>query len=122
MCTGSVGRPVSEDESRAELLALLEDEYVRDILEATDHQPMTAPELAEACNASRPTIYRRIDRLKDYDLLSETVRPDKDGHQRRVYVSRFRKLSVELVDGTYKFTVERNEDPADRFTAMWEGI
>jgi predicted transcriptional regulator len=113
---------VPEDESQAELLALLEDEYVRDILEATDHRPMTAPELAEACNASRPTIYRRIDRLKEYDLLSETVRPDKDGHQRRVYVSRFRKLSVELVDGTYKFTVERNEDPADRFTAMWEGI
>ena len=52
MCTGSVGRPVPEDESQAELLALLEDEYVRDILEATDHQPMTAPDLAEALHAS----------------------------------------------------------------------
>ena len=113
---------MSEDESRAELLALLEDDYVRDILAATDQQPMTAPELAEACDASRPTIYRRIDRLKEHDLLSESVRPSEDGHQRRVYVSRFRELSVELVDGTYKFTVERGEDPADRFTAMWEGI
>lgn len=111
-----------EDESHAELLALINDEYARDILAATDQQPMSAPALAEACDASRPTIYRRIDRLKEHGLLAESVRPGEDGHQRRVYVSRFKGLSLDLDNGTYRFTVKRREDPADRFTAMWEGI
>ena len=113
---------VPEDESHADLLALLDDRYARAVLAETNQRPMSAPALAEACDASRPTIYRRIDRLKQHDLLSERVRPDEDGHHRRVYVSSFRSLSVELVDGTYRVTVARRETPADRFTEMWEAI
>lgn len=122
MLPAPVRPAVPEDAPPADLFALLDDEYARAILAATDQRPMSAPALAEACDASRPTIYRRIDRLKEYDLLSETVRPDEDGHHRRVYVSRFRGLSVDLDDGTYRVTLDRREDPADRFTALWEGL
>ena len=111
-----------EDESPADLFALLDDEYARAILAETSQQSMSAPALAEACDASRPTIYRRIDRLKDHDLISETINPDQDGHHRRLYAARFQGLSVDLVDGTYRISVERREDPADRFTDMWEAI
>ena len=111
-----------EDESPADLFALLNDEYARAILAETSQQPMSAPALAEACDASRPTIYRRVDRLKDHDLISEMTTPDQDGHHRRLYVARFQGLSVDLDDGTYRISVERREDPADRFTDMWEAI
>lgn len=113
---------MSEDEPFVDLVALLDDEYARAILAATSQRPMSAPTLAEVCDASRPTIYRRIERLKDHDLVYETTQLDEDGHHRRVYVARFRGLSVELLDGKYRVAVERAEDPADRFTELWEAI
>ena len=114
-----------EDESPADLFALLDDEYARAILAATSQRPMSAPTLAEVCDASRPTVYRRIERLKEHDLVSETVVLDgDDGHHRRVYEARFSGLSVTLVDGEYRLSVDRRErdHPADRFTDMWESI
>ena len=107
-----------------DLFALLDDAYARAILAATSTEAMSAPRLAEVCDASRPTIYRRIDRLKEHDLVDERTRPDADGHHRRVYEARFRGLSVRLEDGEYRVEVDRGErdDPADRFTAMWEGV
>ena len=110
------------DESPTDLLALLDDEYARAILAATSQRPMSAPTLAEALDASRPTIYRRIERLKDHDLVAEATRPDEDGHHRRVYEARFSGLSVALVDGEFRVSVERDTDPADRFTHMWEAV
>jgi hypothetical protein len=83
---------------------------------------MSAPELAEACDASKPTIYRRIERPKRFDLLAESMRTDDAGHHRRVYESRFEQLSLELVEGEYRVRIDRQEDPADRFTQLWEGI
>lgn len=83
---------------------------------------MSAPTLAEVCDASRPTVYRRIERLKNLDLVDEQVSPDADGHHRRVYVARFQRLSVELIDGEYRLSVDRGEHPADRFTDLWESL
>ena len=110
------------DESPAEVFALLDDEYARAILAATSQRPMSAPTLAEVCDASRPTVYRRIDRLTDHDLLAERTAPDSDGHHRRVYAARFAGLSVTLVDGEFRLTVDRGDHPADRFTDLWESI
>lgn len=110
------------EESPADLIALLDDEYARAILAATDQQPMSAPELAEACDASRPTVYRRIDRLKEFDLVEESMRADEHGHHHCVYEARFSRLSIELTDGEYRIQIDRRDDPADRFTQLWEGL
>lgn len=109
-------------EDPADLLALLDDEYTLAILAALSEEPMSAPTLVEVCTASRPTVYRRIDRLKAHDLVAERVEPDADGHHRRVYAARFEALHLALEDGEYRVSVERTDDPADRFTDMWESI
>jgi predicted transcriptional regulator len=113
---------VPEDESPADVFALLDDEYARAILAATSQQSMSAPTLAEVCDASRPTVYRRIDRLKNHDFVEETIRPDGDGHHRREYTATFSELSVKLIDGEFRIVVDREEHPADRFTEMWESL
>ena len=113
---------VPEDESPADVFALLDDEYARAILAATSRRPMSAPTLAEVCDASRPTVYRRIERLKELDLVSERTEHDDDGHHRRVYAARFDEVTVSLDDGEYEVSVDRGDDPADRFTEMWESI
>ena len=112
------------DESPTELFALLDDEYARAILTATSSQPMSAKTLSEECDASLPTVYRRVDRLIDCGLLAEQTEVAKDGHHYSVYKARLDRLTVELEDGELRVTLEQSpaDDVADRFTDLWEGI
>ncbi len=117
---------MSEDPDERAVLSLLDDEYAREILTATSAEPMSANELSERCDASTSTIYRRIDRLTDQDLIEERTRFDPDGHHRNVYVSRLESVDVAFEDGQLRLELERSEpegeDVADRFTRMWEEL
>jgi hypothetical protein len=53
----------------AAVLDLLEDEYTRRILEALAEEPRPARELIEATDASRATVYRRLNSLQDHGLV-----------------------------------------------------
>lgn len=68
---------MSEEHDPATLFALLDDDYARRILAHLNEKPMSARTLSKQCDASPPTIYRRIDRLKDLDLLTEETKLDK---------------------------------------------
>ncbi|MFC5969900.1 helix-turn-helix domain-containing protein [Halomarina salina] len=116
-----------EESSLAEVLDLLSDEYARAILTETSVEPMSAKTLSERCDASLPTVYRRIDQLTDCGLLEERTRPRQDGNHHRVYSARLQRFAVELDDGEFTADLERRddgreEDVADRFTRMWEDL
>jgi predicted transcriptional regulator len=82
---------------------------------------MTANELTERCDASGPTIYRRIDRLRDQDLLEARTKPDTDGgHHEQVYVATLSRVTVTLEDGVFDLEIDRRESIADRFTRLVE--
>lgn len=121
MCLGLLGRPVPE-EPTTELFALLDDEYARGILRATHSTAMSAPRLAERLDASRPTVYRRIERLRDLDLLAESTEVDADGHHRSVYRSRLDRVVVTPDGDGFQVAVDRAVHPADRLTSMWEDL
>jgi DNA-binding Lrp family transcriptional regulator len=113
---------VSEEELD-EVVGLLDDEYARDILAATSIEPMSAETLAERCDASLPTIYRRVKRLREADLLAAETQVDPDGHHYDRYSARLETVTVRLVDGRYEIEVDRVErDAADRFTELVEGL
>jgi DNA-binding transcriptional ArsR family regulator len=102
---------------------LLADETARAILTATSHEPMSASTLTERCDASGPTVYRRLQRLEDCGLIVERTEIDPDGgHHRQVYAPNLRRVTVELDDGAFEIRIERPEDMADRFTRLIEGI
>lgn len=113
---------MSEELDPATLFTLLDDDYARRILAHLNEKPMSAKTLSKRCDASPPTIYRRIDRLKDLDLLAEKMELDKQGNHFAVYESRFNSLSVTINDGEFTVDLSRSDDPADRFTSMWEGM
>lgn len=117
---------MSGDCDRAALLALLEDEHARAILRETSADAMSATTLSERCDISESTVYRRIERLKDCGLLEERLRYQSDGHHHNVYLSRVESFTVRFEDGAVEIDiVERDlpeEDIADRFTRMWEGL
>ena len=114
---------VSEDPDLETVAGLLEDKTARAILTETSTRPMSANALAERCDASGPTIYRRLERLRDCDLVVERTDPDPDGgHHRTVYAPNLRRVTVELRDGSFAVEVDRREDMADRFTRLIEGM
>lgn len=112
---------MSEDPDIETVAGLLEDETARTILTQTSQQPMSASTLAERCDASGPTIYRRLERLQACDLVVERTEPDpKGGHHRKVYAPNLRRVTVELRDGELALDIDRREDMSDRFTRLVE--
>jgi len=70
--TGNVG---SADEPDPEtVLSALEDGKCRAILRTVSEEWLTAPELAERCELSSSTVYRKVDRLVEAGLLEQSVR------------------------------------------------
>lgn len=114
---------MTDDSEVREIAALLEDEYAYAILTQTSTQAMSAPELSDTCEASVSTIYRRIERLQDHDLLAEQLQLDQDGHHYKTYTARLERIDIELREGTFEVEVTYwPEAAADRFTDLFEGL
>lgn len=69
----------------AQLLALLGDEYACEIMRALDDGPMPARDLVEQCAMSRPTVYRRLERLTEAGVVDSELCLQADGHRRREF-------------------------------------
>ena len=106
------------------VLAILDDEYARSILTETSVEPMSASTLSERCDASLPTIYRRIDRLKECQLVTEETEVAADGNHYSVYSANLDRLEISLEEDEFSFELayRDEEDVADKFTSMWEGM
>ena len=123
---------MSEDPALGELLDLLSDEYARDILAAASEKPMSAKELAEQCDMSEPTVYRRITLLREHDLVEERTKIETGGNDYGLYATTLSGFSLRLDAGSFESAVERTATPAfpgedesdtaDRFTKMWENL
>lgn len=111
---------MSEDREASEVFRLLADEYARDILIATSAESMSAKELADRCDASLSTIYRRAEALEAAGLLAERTALDGDGYHYTTYEATVGRLAVTFENGTMDLQI--TEDAADRFTRVWEGI
>lgn len=114
---------MTEDGDLGEIADLLDDPYARDILAKASTEPMSAKELSELCNASLPTVYRRIERLQNHDLLADQQQLDPDGHHYKTYETRLDQVTIDLVDGTYNVTITRTEpNAADRFSDLVDDL
>ncbi|WP_158855394.1 winged helix-turn-helix domain-containing protein [Halorhabdus sp. CUG00001] len=71
--------------SSGALLSLLGDTYARQILALLVEQPRTGQELGAATEMSRPTIYRRLERLVEHGLVRTEMQFDPDGHHRKQF-------------------------------------
>lgn len=114
---------MSEDADIEAIAALLEDETARTILTETSREPMSATTLAERCDVSKPTVYRRLEDLRRCDLLVETTKPDPSGgHHHTMYSTTLDRIVVEVEDASLTLQIDRRETMADRFTRLIEGI
>lgn len=111
---------MSDGSDTAALADLLADDYARRILIETKNEACSASELGTRLDTSEPTIYRRLERLREHELVSEEIRPVTDGKNYKVYQAQLKSVSLELTEDGFEVTVSRRERMADRFTRFVE--
>jgi DNA-binding transcriptional ArsR family regulator len=112
-----------EEPDLQEVLDALDDPDCRDIVSALD-RPMTASEISEASGVPLSTAYRKIDRLKDAELLLEGTEIRSDGQHASRYEVDFEEVIIALTEN-YDFEVEiahRPREPDERLESLWSEV
>jgi predicted transcriptional regulator len=106
-----------------EVYSLLDDEYARQILIETYEETRSARALSEACDASEATVYRRLERLRQQDLVETVQEVDPDRGPQQVYAARLNRVSVDLTTSGFEVSVDYvDETAADRLTRLYEEL
>lgn len=101
---------------------VLASEVARHILVHASRGPVSADELAATCDASLPTIYRRINVLQDYDLLLARRRFDGEGHHYQTFQTTVDRIQVEVDEAGIETGTEHRPDVVDQFEAFWSDL
>jgi DNA-binding transcriptional ArsR family regulator len=113
-----MGSPSQQDTAppREAVLETLGDEPTRAIIEELS-EPMTANELSEACDIPLSTMYRKLDRLTEASLVTESTEIRRNGQHTTRYTRDFTEVTVWVSeDEQLVTTLERpaSEQTADR--------
>jgi predicted transcriptional regulator len=112
---------VSDVRDPEALADLLGDECARTILVEAKKEPRSATELSDCAGVSEPTVYRRLERLREYDLVTEDIQPVTDGKNYKLYRTDLDGIELDLNEDGFEITVSRRERMVDRFTQFVEG-
>jgi DNA-binding HxlR family transcriptional regulator len=93
------------------LFGLFDDTYTLDILESIRTEAKCARAIAEECDASRPTTYRRLNSLEDIGLVETHTSYDPSGHHRTVYKATLDSITVEMTDDGLSTAISTSTDP-----------
>lgn len=125
----SGGAPADPPDDTADELAtvvtVLDDPRARAILRRTTDSALSADELVDASDASRSTVYRRIRRLVELDLLAERQELDPDGHHFKTYRARLDRVTIDLDSEGFEIGVSRRpvqDDAVDRLNRLFERL
>lgn len=113
---------VDEEKSIEEILNTIGDEHARTVLAAISREPRPAKDLAEDCELSLPTIYRRLELLQENDLITEQTAVAEDGNHFKIYECNFDSTVIALKDDTYRVRIYRRENLPDRFSQLWDEL
>lgn len=105
-----------------DILDTIGDEHARGVLAAISREPKSAKNLAEECDLSLPTVYRRIEMLEEYDLVTDETLVADDGNHYKIYKSNFESTVISLEDDEYKVRIYREENLPDRFSQLWDEL
>jgi DNA-binding transcriptional ArsR family regulator len=102
--------------SAAKLVDLLGDEYTRQVLETIADEPMGGREIAEATAISRPTVYRRLNRLEEVGLVETQMELCPSGNHHKQFQAVLEIASFQLDGGELTASVRTEHTASDRRT------
>lgn len=110
------------EDSPEQLLDLFGEDLTRQILLLTSDAPMSADDLADELDVSRPTVYRHVNDLVQYEILHEDLETDPNGHHYRTFELALNEISFMIDDGQLTITVEMDESLVDKFDGFLSGL
>lgn len=113
---------MEEDRTIEDVLDTIGDDYAREILAAISEEARSAKQLAEDCDLSLPTVYRRIETLQEHDLVSSETAVADDGNHYEIFRSNFDGTVIRLRDDEYDVRIYRKENIPDRFSSLWDEL
>lgn len=113
---------MEDDRPIEEILNTIGDENARRVLAAIAREPASAKELTERLDLSQPTVYRRLDDLKEHDLVEERTLVADDGNHYKEYQCNFDSTVISLDGDEYQVRIFRKENLSDRFTQLWDEL
>jgi DNA-binding transcriptional ArsR family regulator len=85
---------------------VLGSELARRILALADAEPCSAETIAQRCDASLPTVYRRLNVLQKYDLVREQRAVDDDGTHFKTYETDLERICFVVDDGSFGVDIQ----------------
>ena len=113
---------MSEERDPDAIFEVLCSNHAREILIAADDEPCSAQNLAERCDTSLPTIYRRVNELVEHNLLEEVTQIADDGNHYTLYVSNLDTIRFDVEQTGFNATVSLRQDIIDRFGNFWREL
>ena len=110
------------DRSVDELLDAIGDERTRTVLAGIARKPGSVKQLTERLDLSQATIYRRIEILREHDLVEERTLVADDGNHYSVYWTDFAGTMVTLDGDEYDVHVLGEEDAPDQLQRLADGF
>lgn len=108
--------------SPSDVFDVFGDSLARRILVLASDRALSADEFAEQFDASRPTIYRRLNALIDYDLVRESQQIDMSGNHYQVYETTLKRVSFEIEGGGYTIDMTMRQSLAEQFESFWTDL
>lgn len=93
-----------------DLVELLTDGYTRRILRTIGDQELSAREIVERCDMSRATVYRRLNELKEHDMVASHIAFHPDGHHRKVFAVTLETVAFEMMEDAPVVRIEVDDD------------
>jgi Fe2+ or Zn2+ uptake regulation protein len=109
---------MSKEWTPSNIFEVLASDHAREILAAASVRPVSAQELKTICETSLPTIYRRVNALLQYDLLSDQLEVESDGTHYSRYTSDLKEINIRIENGELNVDIEIQKDSVDQFNEM----
>ncbi|MFB6282726.1 MAG: hypothetical protein ABEK59_02175 [Halobacteria archaeon] len=108
---------------KGQQLELLGDECCREILEKIKTEPKSVKEINEECsNISMPTVYRRINKLMEFDIITESTAVDLKGSHNKTYKLNLKGLEISMEDDGLEVDFYYEEDDLERVKKVIEKV
>lgn len=104
------------------LLDVLGSALARRILVLARREPQSADQIADRCEASLPTVYRRLDALAEYGLITEELTVNVDGNNYQTYETVTDQVRIDVLPDGIETTVGEQRDIVDQFEAFWTDL
>lgn len=101
------------------ILDVLGCEIARSILALGSVRPFSAQEFANRCEVSDASIYRRLEVLSDYDLLTEDIVINPDGNDYTRYETNLEAVEIRIEDAAFELELEQDQDYTEKFLNFW---